>query len=85
MADERAAYSDSLCRSDQLSCTKYFHPSYGLFYINFQSFIVFLFLVLFYFDLIRIDQVNLTSQKGMCGPHVIDYFPKQINKPNLSK
>ena len=37
------------------------------------------------FSLIQIDQVNLTSQKGMCGPHVIDYFPKQINKPNLSK
>ena len=25
-------------RSEQLSCIKYFHPSYGLFYIIFQSF-----------------------------------------------
>ena len=39
MADERTAYSDSSCRFEQLSCIKNFHPSYGLFYINFQSFI----------------------------------------------
>ena len=32
---ERAAYSDSSRRSEQLSCTKYFHPGYGLFCINF--------------------------------------------------
>ena len=42
MADEWAAYSDSSRHSEQLSCTKYFHPSYGLFYINFESFISFL-------------------------------------------
>ena len=30
VADERAAYPDSSCRSEQLSCRKYFHPSYGL-------------------------------------------------------
>ena len=29
---------DSSCLCEQLSCTKYFHPSYGYFYINFQSF-----------------------------------------------
>ena len=34
VADERAAYPDSSRRSEQLSCTKFFHPSYGLFYIN---------------------------------------------------
>ena len=28
--DERTAYSDSSHRSEQLSCTKYFNPSYGL-------------------------------------------------------
>ena len=28
--DERTAYPDSSRRSEQLSCTKYFHPSYGL-------------------------------------------------------
>ena len=38
VADERAAYSDSSRRSEQLSCTKFFHPSYGLFYINFKRF-----------------------------------------------
>ena len=38
MADERAAYSDSSRRSEQLSCIKFFHPGYGLFYIDFQSF-----------------------------------------------
>ena len=38
MADERAAYTDSSRRSEQLSCTKYFHVSYGLFYMNFQRF-----------------------------------------------
>ena len=34
VADERTAYPDSSRRSEQLSCRKYFHPSYGLFYIN---------------------------------------------------
>ena len=29
---------DSRHRSEQLSCTKYFHPSYGLFSMIFQSF-----------------------------------------------
>ena len=28
-------YSDSSCRSEQLSCTKFFHLCYGLFYIIF--------------------------------------------------
>ena len=37
MVDERDAYSESSYFSEQLSCIKYFHPSYGLFYINFQS------------------------------------------------
>ena len=37
MADERAAYSDSSRRSEKLSCTKYFHPSYGLFPMIFRS------------------------------------------------
>ena len=36
--DERAAYPDSSRRSEQLSCTKFFHPSYGLFSMIFQSF-----------------------------------------------
>ena len=35
---ERTAYPESSCRSEQLSCTKFFHPSYGLFYINFRRF-----------------------------------------------
>ena len=35
VADERAAYPDSSRRSEQLSCTKFFHPSYDLFSINF--------------------------------------------------
>ena len=48
MADERSVYSDSSRTSKQLSCTKYFHPSYGLFSMNYQSFNDFLeFLKLF--------------------------------------
>ena len=38
VADERVAHPDSSRRSGQLSCTKYFHPSYRLFYINFKRF-----------------------------------------------
>ena len=38
MADEPTAYSDSSRRSEQLSCTKFSHPSYGLFYINLEIF-----------------------------------------------
>ena len=37
MAGEQVTYSDSSRRSEQLSCTKYFHPSYGLFYMIFIS------------------------------------------------
>ena len=29
VADERVAYLDSSRRFEQLSCTKFFHPSYG--------------------------------------------------------
>ena len=36
--DERTAYPDSSRRSEQLSCTKFFHPSYGLFYMIFERF-----------------------------------------------
>ena len=36
VAGKRAAYSDSSRRSEQLSCTKFFHPSYGIFYMNLQ-------------------------------------------------
>ena len=35
---ERAAYPGSSRRSEQLSCTKFFHPSYGLFSTIFQRF-----------------------------------------------
>ena len=35
VADERAAYPDSSRRFEQLSCRKYFHPRYGLFYMIF--------------------------------------------------
>ena len=42
MVDERAAYPGSSRRSEQLSCAKFFHPSYGLFYINFKRFKSFL-------------------------------------------
>ena len=34
--------SDSSRHSEQLSCRKLFHPSYGLFYMSFQSFQYFL-------------------------------------------
>ena len=36
MTDERAAYSDSSCRSEQLSSTKFFHPSYNYFILIFK-------------------------------------------------
>ena len=36
MTDERTAYSDLLDFSEQLSCRKLFHPSYGLISTNFQ-------------------------------------------------
>ena len=42
MAGERVASPDSPRHSEQLSCTKYFHPGYGLFYINYQTFDSFL-------------------------------------------
>ena len=35
VADEQAAYPDSPRHSEQLSCRKYFHLSYGLFYMIF--------------------------------------------------
>ena len=37
MADEQAAYPDSSRRSEQLSCTKFFHPNYGLFTMIFSK------------------------------------------------
>ena len=40
--DERTAYPESSRRSEQLSCTKFFDPSYGLPYINFKRFKSFL-------------------------------------------
>ena len=30
VADEQVAYPETSRRFEQLSCTKYFHPSYGL-------------------------------------------------------
>ena len=42
VVDERAAYPDSSRRSEQLSCTKFFDPSYGLPDINFKRFKSFL-------------------------------------------
>ena len=33
---QTGAYPEPSRRSEQLSCTKYFHPSYRLFSINFQ-------------------------------------------------
>ena len=38
MTDERTTYSDSLDFSEQLSYRKHFHPSYGLFFMDFLSF-----------------------------------------------
>ena len=46
--DERTAYPDSSRRSEQLSCRKHFHPSYGLKDMNFQR--LFEFLELFEFS-----------------------------------
>ena len=38
LTGKRNAYSNSSRRSEQLSCIKLFHPSYGLISMNFQSF-----------------------------------------------
>ena len=64
MADEQAAYTDSSRRSEQLSCTKFFHPSYGLFYMIFQSFKQFLnfFEFIYHFKL----KVKLLSVPTAC-------------------
>ena len=35
MCGRRTDYVSGFVTSEQLSCTKYFYPSYGLFYINF--------------------------------------------------
>ena len=66
MADERAAYPDLSRRFEQLSCTKFFHPSYGLFYMNFQSFKEFLeFNYLFKFELSRIVHVDVSMTSAV--------------------
>ena len=56
--DERTAYPDSSRRSEQLSYRKHFHPSYGLFSMNFQRLNHFL-------ELIKLTEknyyVNMTS------------------------
>ena len=55
MADEQVAYPESSRRSEQLSCTKFSHPSYSLFYIDFKRFKSFLeFINLFNSTLSRI-------------------------------
>ena len=50
MADERVAYPDSSRRFEQLSCIKYFHPNYGLFYMIIRSLKDFLKFQDFYFN-----------------------------------
>ena len=56
-------YSDSLYFSDHFSYINYFHPSYGLFYMNFQSFNDFL----EFLDLILILNIK---QKLLSAPTV---------------
>ena len=66
MVDERAAYPDSSRRSEQLSCTRYFHLSYGLFSINFQSYNYFLNLLLIQITTVSCYVYSLwTSQSGL--------------------
>ena len=61
MADKRTAYSDSSRRSEQLSCTKYFHPSYGLFSMIFQSL----------FDFLEFIHISKLNSKILLSPSVI--------------
>ena len=65
MADERAAYPDSSRRSEQLSCRKYFHPSYRLKDMIFQRFKSFYdFNYLFNLNISKTvsDDVGMTSE-----------------------
>ena len=61
MVDERATYSDSSRRSEQLSCTKYFHPSYGLFSMIFQSL----------FDFLEFIHISKLNSKMLLSPNAI--------------
>ena len=62
MADERTAYPKASRRSEQLSCTKSFHPSYGLFYMIFQSFKQFLnFLNLFIISELKVKLLSVPT------------------------
>ena len=57
--DDRTAYSDSSRRSEQLSCRKHFHPSYGLKDMNFQSLFEFL-------ELFELSKMNYDVSMRQC-------------------
>ena len=67
--DIRVAYSSSLYFSEQLSCIKFFHPTYGLKDINFYSLNQFIeFLLLLKSNIIQnsdVDPVKLTEGSHM--------------------
>ena len=87
MEDERAAYPGSSHRSKQLSCTKYFHPSYELFYMIIRGFKTISVIILkTKIELLHQHDVIMTSagsavnsnqvdwSKGQQGPIVIVYL-----------
>ena len=68
MADERTAYPESSRRSEQLSCRKYFDPSYGLFYINFKVFKIILKIII----IKLIQKLVLLHQKDVSMTSVVN-------------
>ena len=69
--DIRVVYSYSLDFSDQLSCIKFFHPSYGLKDIDFQSFKSFKRFSGFSFNIKLHHYPKQCTDRG--GPHVIGW------------
>lgn len=81
MAGEQKAYLDSSRNSEQLSCRNLFHPSYGLFYMIFQSFKRFSNIITIKiisekeYDIIMTSSTHqqstdqLTNQQVPCGAH----------------
>ena len=77
------AYSYSLYFSEQLSCIKYFHLTYGLKDINFQSFNQFITIsgISEIYLIIKLElskTVLLTGSTDIGGPHVSHTVNKSI-------
>ena len=63
MTDKQRAYSDSSRRSEQLSCIKLFHLSYGLFSKIFQRFKQFAENYRFYFNSKKLSVIAMGTHR----------------------